>query len=289
MSNPFDQLVATASQTGRETHAGWNNDLFAEAARLLGGFVWKQSHHDTVATENYLRLLAEGVGRGFLTQSYAPEHLEHFSQLYRWGCLLEYWLNVTLPLELPKLPPARRSAVMARVWNLGENILRDQPWIDPYLLKKCVAHSPTLAELENQLNAWMEPLLQPPRQATWQPPFDTQQVDGRIIHPDFLPGEMGLAAPALVCVRDRRLDAIFGGVFLHEHPCRVISHHRDFRADLDRTPSVHVEFKPGQAVINGHVVALPYLNRVHSHLVCHHGAVVISALDSQRLWVIRCQ
>jgi hypothetical protein len=92
-----------------------------------------------------------------------------------------------------------------------------------------------------------------------------------------------------VCVCDRRLDGVFGGVFLHERACEVIAHHRDFGMASATETSVRVEFQPGRATINGHAVALPFVNRVHSHLVCENGTVLVSALDSQRLWVIRCQ
>jgi hypothetical protein len=289
MPGTFEQLIAAAHQAGRKTHAGWNSELFTQAANGPAQFLWKQTDGDVVAGENYLRLLAEGIGRGYFTQSIHPQHAQFFAQHCRWRCLLEYWLNLTLPLEVAKIPPARRVEVFARVWNLGENIVRDQPWIDPYLLKKVVASPPALADLERELNAWMGPLLQPARRATWSPPFDVQVVDGRDVHPDFLPGEMRLGAAAVVCVRDRRLDGVFGGVFLHELTCEVIAPHRDFGTSPANRPSASVEFQPGRAIINGHAVALPFVNWVHSHLVCDRGAVLVSTVDSQRLWVIRCQ
>ncbi len=289
MPNPFEQLVAAANQSGRETHAGWNSGLFGQAARGSAQFFWDQSDGDVVATENLLRLIGEAIGRGYFTQGISPEHAKFLAGHCRWRCLLEYWLNLSIPLEVPRLPPARRLHRMAVLWNLGEKILRDQSWIDPYLLKKFVAAPPPLADLERQLAAWMEPLLQPARRATWVPPFDVQVVDGRDIHADFLPGEMCLGAAAVVCVRDRRLDGVFGGVFLHEPECEVIAHHRDFGAAPANGAPVPVEFQPGRATINGHDVMLPFVNRVHSHLVCESGAVLVSAVDSQRLWVIRCQ
>ena len=289
MPNTFEELVAAQNQSGREIHSRWNSELFALAARGPASFFWDKSARDMVATRNFLALLGEAIGRGYLTQVTSPEHASHYAQHSRWSCLLEYWLNLSIPIELPMLPPAQRLQRMATLWNLGENILRDQPWIDPYLLKKFAASPPPLADVERQISSWMQPLLQPAQRAKWAPPFTVEMVDGRNIHPDFLPGELRLSTDALVCVRDRRLDGVFGGVFVHEARCEVITHHRDFGTATANGSSTTVHFQPGLATINGHAVPLPSLNRVHSHLVCDSGVVLVSAVDSQRLWVIRCQ
>jgi hypothetical protein len=287
--NTFEQLVAEAATIGRQSHAGWNPELWTKAARGPVQSFWQKCHGDAVATENYLRLLVEAIGRGWLTQTINPEPAAFFAAHCRWRCLLEYWLNLTIPLEVAMLPAEPRMAAMVRLWNLGENIARDQAWIDPFLLKKHVAHPPGLTELERQLEAWLQPVLQPRGQSRWAPPFDLQIIDGRLIHPEFLPGIMrpGAAAAALVCVQDRRLDGVFGGIFWHEPQCEMITHFRNFGVDAPAAEAVQVEFAPGQATINGHVVVLPFLHRVHSHLICPHGALLVSAVDSQRLWVIR--
>jgi len=50
-----------------------------------------------------------------------------------------------------------------------------------------------------------------------------------------------------------------------------------------------VEIGTSEAKINGHVVELPKLARIHSRLICGNRAALFTAVDSQRIWLVRSQ
>ncbi len=233
--------------------------------------------------------MAEGIGRNYVTQSADPKHYQFFVNHLKWRSLLEFWLVLRIPLEFPALKPADRTPTLAKLWNLGENILHDRPWVDPYLLKRNLELPASLLDIERQLARWLEPVFKPAPAAPWGPPFSVRVIDGRAIRDDFIPGDMHLCAPWVVCVRDRRLPDVFGGVFLSEDDGTVITHHRDLGRDDSHTPQADVEVGASEVKIAGHRVELPKLGRIHSRLICGNRAALFTAVDSQRIWLVRSQ
>jgi hypothetical protein len=288
MNSQLQRAISDCRDAGQRVYAGWDDKLFQ---RLCSGpveYFWEKTDHDLPGSEAYLSALAEGMGRGYITQSADPRNYHVYSTYIKWQSLLEFWLVLRVPLEFPQFKPALRPATLAKVWNLGENILRDKPWIDPYLLKLSVESPAGLLDVERQFSVWLEPVLKPGVSAKWEPPFIVQIIDGRTIRDDFIPGEMHLSTPSLVCIRDRRLPDFFGGVFLHDGNQRVIAHHRDLGASTAE-PQVDVEVGESQVKIKGHAVQLPNLGRIHSRLMSANGVAVFTAVDSQRIWLVRSQ
>jgi hypothetical protein len=288
MSDDFTVLTSKHRELGKQTYALWDDTLFAQLCEEPAAFFWEQSKQDKRAFEAYLNLLGEGVGAGYLTQSLHPG-LDALAQKTKWRSLLEYWLVFQLPLYVPSLKADARLTALVKIWNLGENILHERSWVDPYLLQKVILETPPLSEIERHLGRWMEPLLAPQPVADWKPPFQVQVVDWRALHEDFLPGDIYLSGSSVVCVKDRRFDNLYGCIFLHEHPCTVLLHHKDLGREPDQDAGVHVEFLPSEARIKTLRIPLPFVSRVHSHLTCSNGALLVTAIDSQRLWLFRCQ
>jgi hypothetical protein len=288
MSEIFQQLTAAGGRYGKEHFGRWDQSLFEAVVDGPIKHFWARCGGDLTSFEGYLRLMVEGVGKGHVTQAVDPKHAEYYARFIKWRSLLEFWLVLKVPEEVPALPVGQRLPVLANTWNLGENILQQPSWIDRYLLHKAIASSPPLAAVEKQLDVWMEPLLRPLTPALWKPPFDVRVLDGRMLHDDFLPGEMELSAPSVVCVRDRRAENVFGGIFLDDEPCTLLPHHRHLGSYQGDPAAVQVEFGVSEVRIAGHTVPLPHLLQVHSHLICGQGMILASAIDSQRLWLIQC-
>jgi hypothetical protein len=288
MNPQLQQAISRCRDAGQQDYARWDDKLFQQLCRGPVEYFWEKTSHDLPGTEAYLSALAEGMAHGYVTQSADPKNYQFFATYMKWQSLLEFWLVLRVPLEFPRLKPGERPTTMAKLWNLGENILRDQPWIDRYLLKLNIESPAGLSDIERQLSVWLEPVLKPAVSARWEPPFTVRIIDGRTIRDDFIPGEMHLSAPALVCIRDRRLPDIFGGVFLHEGNGRVITHHRDLGGG-NAEPQVDIEVRESQVKIQGHTVELPNLGQIHSWLMCANRAAVFTAVDSQRIWLVRSQ
>ncbi len=289
MSNALERLTREGNLLGKKQYALWNENVFENLCNTSLSYFWERCDKDLAATENYLKLLMEGMGRGYITHIAQPQYADFYRQHFTWGSLLEYWLVLQIPLEVPGLPKSERLATMSSVWNLGENILKQPSWIDRYLLHKILATPTLFAGIEKQLEQWMEPVLRQPPVAQWKAPFDVTVFDGRKISGEFLPGEMRLSAPSIVCVSDRRLNTVFGGLFLNEDPCVLLSHHRHLGDYSGRDTRVEVSFGDSEVRIAGQVVALPHFGKMHSHLVCGQGIILATAKDSQRIWKIQCQ
>ena len=289
MSPQLQQLILGRREAGQRDYARWDEKLFQQLCRGPVEYFWEKTDHDLVATEGYLSALAEGIGRNYVTQSADPKHHQFFATYLKWRSLLEFWLVLRIPLEFPALKSAERTMTLAKLWNLGENILRDKPWVDPYLLKRNIELPAGLLDVERQLAVWLEPVLKPAPSASWEPPFTVRVIDARAIRDDFIPGDMHRCAPSVVCIHDRRLPDVFGGVFLNEDDGRVITHHRDLGGDGAQTPRSDVEMGTSEAKINGHVIVLPKLGRIHSRLICGNRAALFTAVDSQRIWLVRSQ
>lgn len=288
MNPQLQQMITQCREAGQRRHAHWDDKLFEQLCQGPVNYLWEKTGHDLVGIQAYLSALAEAIGHGYVTQSTDPKHHQFLAAYIRWRSLLEFWLVLRVPLEFPQLRPGLRPGTLAKLWNLGENILRDQPWVDPYLLRLNIEAPAALSDVERHLSAWLQPMLNPTVSAKWEPPFTVQVIDGRTIRDDFIPGEMHLSAPGLACIRDRRFADVFGGVFLHEADARVITHHRDLGAGISNVP-MDVRMGASRVSIEGHTIELPHLGLIHSHLTWGNRAALFTAVDSQRIWLVRSQ
>jgi hypothetical protein len=226
----------------------------------------------------YLGLLHQGVGSAAVRRAEADTA--------GWSNYLEHCLVEQIPALLPRAPSGRRLALLVKAWNLGEGLLREPGWLDRYVSASATTLG-SLEELEAFLVRTLEPVLSTAPPASWEGPFSVTVLDLRPLHEEFLPGEITLAAPAVLRVTDRRHTGTEMGVLLaaggHSRPLGLMTGLREFTESGDRPA---VEFQDGRVRVGGQEVAVPRLRRCHRHLVARSGFVAACAVDSQRLWIL---
>jgi hypothetical protein len=288
----FDSLCAEASQVGLRAHARWDGTLFNAIAQGPGRLLWQamapEAHAPTVMRA-YLKLSAEAVGAGYLDRA----SVEHFSSATK-GALPDSanllgrcWVQV-LPRQLPGRAIKEQLELLAQVWNLCEGLLAEPAWLNRYVAA-AAAELNELSTLPDFLVQTLEPALVPARASEFKGPFKLAQLDARSLDDEFLPGTMHLAAPAVLCLHDRRREGVHATVFLApQGQCRFLGLNPCLGEGRDEGPLPTVEFKANTAVINGVEAELPRLGKHYRVAVARSGFVVTSALDSQRLWVLDC-
>lgn len=251
----IDAAIRSAQAAARQRHALWDADDFealcAQARPSLEML-------DSTSLDAWLRVAAEPCASRTLR-----------------ACLIEAG-----PLLAPIAAPARLNT-LADLFNLCEGLCSAEPWFDPYVASRLdglgdLSDLPTLVELA--LDDVLSPL-----------PVDggaLQQImlDPRPIDPQFVPGQMWLAAPRVVCVADRRRDArlgvalgtdqvtLFGPIPALdrvEPPAPLITIIDDYRA------------KWGEQHLGFHAQYPLHSTLAFANVVC------LTADDSQRVWVVR--
>lgn len=203
-----------------------------------------------------------------------------------WSSFLALCLVHLVPCSLSKVPDQQRLPLLAKIWNLGEGLLREPAWVDRFVTANAVS-LPSLESVESFLVQTLEPALAPAKPSQWKGPFALTILDARSSDDDFLPGSMHLAAPAILCVHDRRRTDVRLAVFLQtQRRSRILG----LTACLGEYPGLagHLPFRlaPHQLEVGGHRVGLPFLRWAHAHVAANTGFVAVSAVDSQRLWIV---
>lgn len=278
------ERITQLQDEGARRFCRWDPRVFdavvAGPAQILAGRLGDQNDAAAVLA-GYLHLVQQAVGEGLLTQAAAGPA--------GWSNFLERLLIEGVPAQLPEMPAARRLALLADTWNLGEGLLREPAWVDRYV-NACAKALPRLDKLEAFLVRTLKPVLLPTTPSTWTGAFRATVVDLRPIHDDFLPGPLGLVAPRVVQVEDRRKKDRHAAVLLQSGQkselLGVLSGLVEYR-EAGEVP--RVEFGDGRAQIGSSRVELPSLRRCHAFAVARCGFIAACAVDSQRLWVIECE
>lgn len=147
-----------------------------------------------------------------------------------------------------------------------------------------------LDDLADRLTAILEPVLAPPRRSKWAGPHRVDLIDTRQYDSDFLPGEMCLADPCLVSIKDRRRDVRLGLQLESGGKSAVIGaiDPADRSLQVESEP-IAVEFQAELLAVKAVRARLPFLRRVFTHLATTSGFVVASAVDSQRIWLVEAE
>jgi len=286
MSSRFEQITAELAAEGPRRFARWDGDLFQEIARAYG-WTFRYRYKDKRGAPEVFRawatLLQEAVGRGQiagLPEDDLREAMEEHS--------LQSWLlGALVPGGLYALPAARQLPALARAWNLLEGLERDQPaWVVRYVLSRLREDLESIEELEDFLALALEPVLTPPKPARFKGPFAVAVVDAREAVDGLLPGELYLAAPGVMCVADRRDPGLCTALFLRRGEATALMGRVPRLPPYEERAVAGVEVGPGAVTVRGARVPLPRLAHPHSHAASAAGFVVVSALDSQRLWVV---
>lgn len=256
----------------------WDSGLYRRLCAQAELTLWPAFQTQPTIIQAYLHLVCEGIGQQYITQT-SPQPC--------WHSLLEYWLVAVVPAQLSHC--TQPLPLLATVWNLGENS-RQLPWLEQYLLSRCHA----LARLESliaDLTAQLQPLLTQPPPARCQPPFAVTVLNGRQVHDYFLPGRLYQAAPNVVVVEDRRFHGIWGLLTLTDEPIQWVpiapATPRPVAIETPLESVDDIQFFMGHIRCQQQDIAIPDLGPVYHSLRLPHGPMVISVVDSQRLWLLR--
>jgi len=277
-----EELIAAVARDGLRKHARWDADLFAELSGGAARAVWQTIQGGAQAKpvfSAYLQLVEEALGAGYLRRDQAgpSPRPANFLSL----CLVRL-----IPRSLAGIPEGGQLPWLAKVWNLGEGLLREPAWVDRFVTA-CASSVEEVTDIEGFLVRTLEPVLTPARPARWEGPFTVTVLDTRPLDDEFLPGDMHLAAPAVLCVHDRRRPESHLGVFLQqERRSRFLG----VSPCLGQYPAPEilptVKLAKQQMQVGSHTIELPFLHRGRNYAAAGHGFVVVSAADSQRLWVV---
>lgn len=282
MEATFESLTAAIARDGLRKYARWDTELFAEVTCDAGRAVWHTVQDGPQAEpvfHAYLRLVQEALGAGYLRRPAAGNGSG-------WPNFLSFCLLDLVPRALPRVPEAERLPRLAQIWNFGEGLLRQPAWIDRYVTV-FAGGLIDLNQVEDFLVRTLETVLAPVKPARWDGPFTVTILDTRQLDDDFLPGDMHLAAPAVVCIHDRCRADVHLAVFLqHERRSRFLG----LSPCLGQYPAAEalpkVQVAEHQLQVGDHVVKMPFVGYCRQHVLAGPGFAVASAVDSQCLWVL---
>lgn len=277
-----EQAIAQLAAESPQAYSRWSDATFrAYVAGPLAVLVEQlRAKEDAAEMESvslaYLQMLREGIGTGLV----GPIERNCAN-------LLEYSLRESIPRQLAAVPKQDRLKVLARVWNLCEGLSHEPAWLNQYVLNRAAAGF-EIERIETFLSAVLSPVLSAGSKATWTGPFRISVLNPRPWEDDFLPGEMHLMAHAIACVNDRRGKTCLGVLFQKGGKSEFIGPLPSSRQHVEPQPA-DWRVEPNRLCIPGHQVALPYLARPHRTLFAAAGFAVVSAVDSQRLWIVESQ
>lgn len=277
------ELAQALREDGARRFARWNARHFDAVidgpAKVLGDRTADEDGSAELVVA-YLRLVQEAIGEGLLTQIDAEPS--------GWSSFLERLLVEVVPNRLFEVQASRRIQVLADVWNLGEGLLREPAWVDRYV-NACSQLLPRLDQLQLFLIRVLKPVLVPTTTSTWSGSANVSQLDMRKVHNEFLPGAIHVVAPRILQVEDRHRKDLTVAVLLQQGQKSELLGQLTGLPDYQQNgESPRIEFGDGRVRIGKAAVELPTLRRCHAHAVAHSGFVAVSAVDSQRLWIIEC-
>ncbi|MEZ6129819.1 MAG: hypothetical protein R3C59_14140 [Planctomycetaceae bacterium] len=283
MTDDLDQLITQYREQGPRRFAAWNADVFeaflkGPVANLSRQLKWTdRESHDSVIVPNYLRLIYEGIGAGWLS---TPDRSVPAATF------LDHCLQTLVPYGIGRIAQSRRSRVLQQVWNLGEGLAREPQWLNQYAITR-TTWSTSLEHLEKHLVEILAPVLSPAKPSDWQGKYELRILNLREHSDTFVPDQMYLAAPALLCISDRTDPSRRLAVLLQKQGqsevLGAVGRLPEYTEEFDRPI---VETHPDQVTINSHRIDTPLLNSARQSLCVRSGFVTVTAEDSQRLWLV---
>jgi hypothetical protein len=274
-SAALDQLRRLGEQ-GPKRFSRWNGALFsAYCQTILPAFGTKlgPAHERTLL--GLATFIYQGIGEGHLNGQLDDEP----------GNLLEFCVRDWLPEALAGSSADEHLPLLARVWNLGEGLLREPDWINAYVMSR-IGELCGEKSLEAILEEVLRPLLEPAPAARWQEPYGVTTLSLRAVDDGFLPGEMQLAAPTVLVVSDRRRPMRLGIHLRRQGQSRVLGTFGPLSSFEDEPVRVEIAWEPGSARIGDNRVPLPFLDVPLRWTLVRAGYLVANAVDSQKLWIV---
>ena len=263
-------------EEGPRRFSDWDAALFDAYCRTFLPSVRERLSEDGERTfVAVATMVQQGIGEGYLKADPRASPLN----------FLEYCLWGWLPEFLSRQPVEEHLPLLARVWNLGEGLMREPGWVNAYVMSR-IGELRGEARPEDFLVDVLRPLMEPAPPARWEAPYRVTMLSLRPADDEFLPGEMHLAAPAVLVVSDRRRSVRLGVHLKREGQSVVLGAFGPTSAFADDRSGVPVVWEGGRARIGEVTVALPLLAGPFRWALVPAGYLVASAVDSQKLWIV---
>jgi hypothetical protein len=271
---------------GARRFARWDAALYRDLYGGPGARLWKRIQGkpgSEAVLEAYLALAVEAIGLGYVDRAGFDATTGDTRSAPNLIALL--WI-VKIPGKGLDGAAEAMLARLAKAWNLGEGLLGQPAWLNRYVAG--ALHAPmALDDLEARLAEILEPALVVRAPSSLRGPFTVTTIDAVEVDDLFLPGEMHLAAPAVLCVHDRKRANASVGVFLRAQAASSFLPPGPCLGEGPRDEGAPACELLVDAVRIGRArVALPFVAHGHRAIVARAGFVVVSAVDSQRLWVV---
>ena len=273
---------------GDRRFARWDEAAFSGFVDAFNGWMfWQLRRHPAPAVlcRAWMAMVAEGVGAGML----GPLGASPRSALKRQG-LLAWCLARLIPQSASQMPVDEALSAMATAWNLCEGMATLPAWMGRYVHARCAARDGLreLKDMPDFIAAALAPLLVAPPSPRWEGALSVSTLDLRDAHDHFLPGEIYPVAPSVVCVTDRRDPDAATAIFLRPDgkselmgPTPALAR---WAGEGDALPAM--KLAPEALALGPREVKIPTLRHPHSHALLPSGFAVVSAVDSQRVWIV---
>jgi hypothetical protein len=270
------QHLQQLGEEGTKRFSEWNASLFYAYCGTILPELWRQLPPGAERTFAGLSaMVQQGIGEGYIKggPDVAPRNF------------LEFCLRDWLPDVLASLPAEKHLPLLARVWNLGEGLLREPEWVNAYVMSR-------IGELrgdrmpEDMLIDVLRPLMETASAARWEAPYRVTLLSLRQADDEFLPGEMQLAAPTVLVVSDRRRPVRLGIHLRRDGKSQVLGTFGPTSSFPDKPVDVPVAWEGSKARIGDIQVPLPFLAAPLRWALVQAGYLVASAVDSQKLWIV---
>ncbi len=281
--NDFTVNIKAIEYEGRHLYSAWDSSLFVQLmigpAQLLFRSI-AESVSSRKVVDTYLRLIQEGVGLGLLTTPVGSiDTLAH--------TLLSYCLLTLIPDQLSLFPEEARLGILCDTWNLCENISALPRWAEVYLCNQASMNLLNISRLESFLESHISILFNPNPKWDWTGELITAIIDTKVLDYRFLPGGLHLLTPNVVAIQDRFRDSFLALVIAPKGDSVVLGPFGDrFEPFTEKDPPLVVVQSEG-AIVEGRHIQLASINQLDSCVASSAGFLVGSAVDSQRLWLVR--
>jgi hypothetical protein len=287
VSGVFAEVAERRGAEGARRFSRWDPALWDDFCEGPGRRLWRRLRallKAEAVLDAYLGLAVEAMGLGYVDRA-GLDALTGAEAGAAPNLIALFWIE-KLPAQLVQPQAGAQIERLARLWNLGEGLLGEASWLNRFATA-ALHDLESLADVEQALATVLAPALTVRAPAAFGGPFAVTTLDAADLDDRFLPGEMHLAAPAVLCVHDRKRRGVSAGVFLRPGgassflavtPC--------LGEQAAEVGAPEIEALESRIRIGESRVALPLLKRVHRALVARSGFAVASAVDSQRLWIV---
>ena len=172
------------------------------------------------------------------------------------------------------------------LWNLGEGLAREPQWLNQFVITQ-TSWSTDLQTLDQHLAKTLTPILTPPPAAAWNGRYQLHVMDLSERSQTFVPGALYLAAPSVLCVENRIHSAETLAIWLRKRGASEVLGLVGRLPRYDESfASPSVDVGEDSIAIDGKSVDAPLIASPRESICVACGFVVVSADDSQRLWLV---